>query len=84
MAEQLEFGVILMVAGMGTVFVLLTVLVWLVHAVSKLSRWLEPPTAPSPAAAASSAQPDGELLSVIGAAVKTHRDRQASQRGRRE
>jgi len=76
MAESLETGLILMAAGMGTVFLLLAMLVWLVGLVSKLSRRLEPAAAllaaAEPPAAATA---DGELLGVIGAAVKAHRDR---------
>ena len=78
MAESLETGLVLMLAGMGTVFVLLAMLVWLVQGVSKLSRWLEPPAAAMPAAHApttTTAAVDRELLSVIGAAIKAHRDR---------
>ena len=77
MAESLETGLVLMLAGMGTVFVLLAMLVWIVHGVSKLSRWLELPAAALPAAHAATATTavDRELLSVIGAAIKAHRDR---------
>jgi sodium pump decarboxylase gamma subunit len=83
MAESLETGLILMVAGMGTVFVLLAVLVWLVGIVSRLSRWLEPAPAPAPAVAApppAAGMPlaDRELVGVIGAAVKAHRDRHSA------
>lgn len=76
MAESLETGFVLMLAGMGTVFVLLATLVWIVQGVSKLSRWLEPPAAlPAAPAATTTSAVDRELLSVIGAAVKAHRDR---------
>lgn len=82
MANSLETGLVLMVAGMGTVFALLAMLVWLVHGVSKLSHWLAPPAAAAAAPVPTSPpQPgiaaDGELASVIGAAVKAHRDRRA-------
>jgi oxaloacetate decarboxylase gamma subunit len=77
MAESLETGLVLMLAGMGTVYVLLAVLVWLVQGVSKLSRWLDPPAAAVLAAPApmTTTAVDRELLSVIGAAIKAHRDR---------
>ena len=77
MAESLETGLILMAAGMGTVYVLLALLVWIVGLVSKLSRWLEPAVAAPAVALKAGAVPaaDGELLGVIGAAVKAHRDR---------
>jgi oxaloacetate decarboxylase gamma subunit len=80
MAESLETGLVLMVAGMGTVFALLALLVWLVQGVSKLSHWLAPPVAaaaPASTAPSQSVAADGELVSVIAAAVKAHRDRRA-------
>jgi oxaloacetate decarboxylase gamma subunit len=77
MPESLETGLILMVAGMGTVYVLLAVLVWLVGLVSKLSRWLAPPATVAPAVAAPSGAAqtsnDGELVGVISAAIRAHR-----------
>jgi Na+-transporting methylmalonyl-CoA/oxaloacetate decarboxylase gamma subunit len=65
-----------MATGMGTVVSLLALLVWVVSVVSKVCRWLEPmPVAPvGPPPLASSAA-DREVLSVIGAAMKAHRDR---------
>jgi oxaloacetate decarboxylase gamma subunit len=80
MPESLETGLILMAAGMGMVYVLLALLVWLVGLVSKLSRWLEPPSAVAPAAATPTGAPrtvnDGELVGVISAAIQAHRARQ--------
>ena len=77
MAELLETGLVLMATGMGTVLVLLALLVWLVGAVSKLSRWLAPAPIGAVAPPAPTAAPldEQELASVIGAAVKAHRDR---------
>jgi sodium pump decarboxylase gamma subunit len=75
MAESIETGLILMAAGMGTVFLLLAMLVWLVGVVSKLSHRIEPPVAVPATAPGATPTVDGELLSVIGAAIKTHRDR---------
>jgi sodium pump decarboxylase gamma subunit len=80
MAELLETGLILMVAGMGTVFALLAALVWIVGLVSRLSRWLEPKAATPPAGPPADVAPrpvpaTDELATVIGAAVKAHRDR---------
>ena len=74
MAESLETGLILMAAGMGTVYLLLAALVFIIHGVSKLSRRLDravpavsaPPQATTPAA-------DTELVTVIGAAVAAYR-----------
>ncbi len=76
MADSVENGLILMAAGIGTVFVVLATLVWLVGLVSRVSRWLEPtPVATAMAPASGAAAPrDDELIGVIGAAVKAHRD----------
>jgi sodium pump decarboxylase gamma subunit len=80
MAESIETGLILMAAGMGTVFLLLGALVWVVRLVSHFSRWLDPqPATPSPSPPADvsprAAPAADELAAVIGAAVKAHRDR---------
>ena len=72
MAESLETGLILMAAGMGTVFLLLAALVFIIQGVSKLSRRLDravPVTAPPQAAKPA----DTELVTVIGAAVAAYR-----------
>jgi len=79
MAELLETGLVLMATGMGTVFTLLVVLVWLVSGLSKLCRWLDPPTpqpAPRPAGPPQPSPPpaaDDEIVTVIGAAVSAFR-----------
>jgi oxaloacetate decarboxylase gamma subunit len=76
MNELLETGVVLMAAGMGTVFVLLAVLVVIVQGVSKLSSWIDPRGgAPVPAGAPPVTKPaaDAELATVIGAAVAAYR-----------
>ena len=76
MAESLELGLVLMATGMGTVFVLLALLVGLVGAVSRFCRWLEPaPPALVAAPRPAPREPDDELASVIGAAVKAYRNR---------
>jgi oxaloacetate decarboxylase gamma subunit len=78
MTESLEFGLILMISGMGTVYVLLAMLVYIVSLVSRFSRWLDPTPQPAPAAAVpmpAAPAVDAELVSVIGAAVKAHRQR---------
>ena len=75
MAELLETGLVLMAAGMGTVFVLLAALVLMVHGVSRLSRWLAPPTpiaAAPPPPAATAPQDEAELITVIGTAVAAY------------
>jgi oxaloacetate decarboxylase gamma subunit len=75
MAELLETGLILMAAGMGTVFLLLALLVFVIQAVSKLSRVVDPH---APAVAPEDRPPvapadDTELVTVIGAAVSAYR-----------
>jgi oxaloacetate decarboxylase gamma subunit len=76
MTDLLETGVVLMATGMGTVFLLLTALVFIIQGISKLSLWLAPAM---PAAPAQQAPPSGkpaadtELVTVIGAAVAAYR-----------
>jgi oxaloacetate decarboxylase (Na+ extruding) subunit gamma len=77
MNELLETGVVLMAAGMGTVFVLLTVLVFIVQGVSKVSGWIEPRRG-APAAVAHAPPPaehvaDTEIVTIIGAAIAAYR-----------
>ena len=69
MAESLETGLILMATGMGTVFMLLAMLVFVIQGVSKVSRRFDrsPPAAPLPAPATPAV--DTELVTVIGAAI---------------
>jgi sodium pump decarboxylase gamma subunit len=72
--ESLETGFVLMAAGMGTVAVLLTTLVFVVRAVSAFSRWLAPAAAlPQPFQPAITQTADSELIGVIGAAIATFR-----------
>jgi oxaloacetate decarboxylase gamma subunit len=84
MKDLLETGVELMAAGMGTVFVLLTVLVFIVQGVSKVSGWFVPPgpgvvpvpQVPPPTKPAA----DTELVTAIGAAVSAYRRDKDSER----
>ena len=72
-----------MAAGMGTVYLLLGALVWIVGLVSRFSRWLEPATTPAAPRAdvlPRSTPAADELATVIGAAVKAHRDRHSGRR----
>ena len=64
-----------MAAGMGTVYLLLTALVGVVHAVSRLSRKLDK----TPAAASTRTFPDVDdaIVGVISAAVQMHRNRKS-------
>ena len=68
-------GVDLMVYGMGTVFVFLTLLVFAVVALSAaVRRWLpEPAPAAPPLQPTGSAQVDDRLRTVIQAAIDRHR-----------
>ena len=80
MPESIETGLILMVTGMVTVFLLLGALVWIVRFVSWLARRIEPkaatPAPTPPTDVLPRPSPAGEeLATVIGAAVKAHRDR---------
>ncbi len=76
MTELLEEGVVLMAIGMGTVFLLLTLLVFVVRAMSRISRALAPatglaaPDTPSPRS-----DTDEEIVSVVSAAIRMHRRR---------
>jgi sodium pump decarboxylase gamma subunit len=75
MAESLNTGLMLMVAGMGTVYLLLAVLVLAVHGVSRFSRRFEraAPVPPAPSQPTGTPAADAELVTVIGAAVAAHR-----------
>lgn len=71
----------LMIAGMGFVFVFLTILVGVTNVMSKVAAKLEPPAPAIPAAKPAAAAPaasvanDAKLLAVISAAVAQHRSR---------
>lgn len=71
MLEQLQAGFTVTLMGMGVVFVLLTLLVYVVQGMSKLCRMIEG----APPAASTSGTPavEDEIVSVIGAAVSTYR-----------
>jgi sodium pump decarboxylase gamma subunit len=77
MTDLLENGVVLMATGMGTVFLLLTALVFIIQGISKMSLWLAPamPRAAAPQGAPLDDKPaaDAELVTVIGAAVAAYR-----------
>jgi oxaloacetate decarboxylase gamma subunit len=62
--------------GMGVVFVLLTLLVFVIQAMSALSLRIEgsmPQATPSGSAMAPAKTADQELISVISAAITAHR-----------
>ncbi|NLA97952.1 MAG: OadG family protein [Spirochaetales bacterium] len=72
---QLEYGVILMILGLATVFVFLTLLVFLTKGMSSIARKIAPAKKPaaaviSPSAATISASPasDADIAAAIVAA----------------
>lgn len=74
----MQQGVELMLFGMGTVFIFLTLLVLLTTVMSSLiQRFVKPelPVEPARVAAAPGGQPDSQLLAVITEAIKQHRAR---------
>lgn len=75
MTDLLKEGLVLMGVGMGVVFALLTVLVLVVHAVSRLGRVFAPAPAPAPTPVRANSLPDDELTAVITAAIEIHRRR---------
>lgn len=66
----LNQGLTLMLAGMGTVFAFLSILVAAMTAMSKIAGRFEPPAAQSAAAG-----PSEEEVAAIGAAITMHRKR---------
>lgn len=81
MSQLIESGLTVTLIGMGTVFLLLTLLVWIVQLMSRISRQLGADSADAPAAVpAVPAVPEGggedqELVGVVGAAVRMYRNR---------
>jgi len=72
MSALLEAGFTITAIGMGVVFVLLTLMVFVIRAMSWLSNLLE---GDKPQAAALAGADDTELVSVISAAIRAHRAR---------
>lgn len=77
----LQDGLKLMLVGMGTVFVFLTLLVGATSAMSALAQRLQPAQVASvaPLAVASSSNHEAEVVVAIGAAIAAHRSRTDSQ-----
>jgi len=74
MTEQMSFGIELMLAGMGIVFLFLTLLVVVINVMSKIIRHF----APQPHAQTFSGQADAQpqyLIAAITAAVHRYRKR---------
>jgi sodium pump decarboxylase gamma subunit len=76
---DIEQGLILTIVGMGVVYVLLGLMVGIINAMSWLTRLIEGKYAPAvrAAGAASAPLPDNELVRVIEAAIRMHRERRA-------
>jgi sodium pump decarboxylase gamma subunit len=76
MTELIEAGLTVTVVGMSVVFVLLTLLVWIIGAMSRLSRWIEGslPAAQRPAAA-TAAEDEELIVGVVSAAIAAFRAR---------
>ena len=72
MAQLLEAGMTVTLAGMGVVFVLLMALVGVIELMSRLCRLIE---ARGARACAHAPAVDDELVGVIGAAIRMHRQR---------
>jgi sodium pump decarboxylase gamma subunit len=84
MSPLFEAGLNVTAIGLGVVFVLLTLLVYIIRGMSALSHWIEGrgPDAPSssmaapvPSSSPSPSPSSQELIGVIGAAVAAHRRR---------
>ena len=76
MSELIQAGLNVTVIGMGVVFVLLTLLVFIIQGMSALSRSIEGPGTPeSDAPAAGRSPPPHELVGVISAAIAAYRKR---------
>ena len=74
--QLLSDAVTLMGLGLGTVFVFLTLLVWLTSLMSTVVNRIAPArVAVSPAPAADDTADDQTLLAVITAAIHAHRNR---------
>jgi sodium pump decarboxylase gamma subunit len=72
MWDQLQDGFTVTLMGMGVVFVLLTLLVGVVQAMSRLCRLLEGEPAPT-AAAGSPVAVEEEIVSAISVAIAAYR-----------
>ena len=68
-------GLELMLYGMGTVIVFLTMLVCATTLMSSLVLRFSPPEEPAPAPAPAADSPDATTLAVIAAAIHKHRSR---------
>lgn len=72
MSALIESGLTITVIGMGVVFMLLTLLVWIIQVMSKFAAMIGGDISPAPAAAAAG---DDETIAVITAAIGAWRRR---------
>jgi sodium pump decarboxylase gamma subunit len=75
MSSLFQEGLNVTAIGMGVVFVLLTLLVFIIRGMSALALKLGGPPETPAAAAGPSQLPQGELIGVISAAIAMHRRR---------
>jgi len=80
MSELLEAGLNITAIGLGVVFVLLTLLVYIIRGMSALCARIEGPlpTMTEPPATADIRPSNPELVGVISAAIAAHRARSAA------
>jgi len=78
-ADLFTEGVILMLLGMGSVFIFLVTLVLAMYGMSRLAHWLSPdePATETPIfpAGVPRAETDSELVAVISAAISRYRSK---------
>jgi len=81
MSQLIQAGLNVTAIGMGVVFVLLTLLVWIIRGMSALAHAIGgvpgQPAAPSTASSPST-HSDQQLVGVISAAIAAHRARHRS------
>lgn len=78
MSELMAAGVEITLIGMGVVFVLLTLLIFIVQAMSKLAHLIG--GSPTEMAAAAAAPSDTRLTAAITAAIHAYRARHGRER----
>ena len=75
MSELLQAGLTVTVIGMSVVFVLLTLLVYVIEGMSRLCRLLEPHAPAASPAGVQSASAEEEIAGVVAAAIRLYRSR---------
>ena len=78
MDDLINSGLTITAIGMSVVFVLLTLLVWIIKGMSAIARFFEgEPEAPRVTPASTTEPEDEELIAVLSAAVSAYRHRSA-------